>query len=106
MRHSAFTLIEVLISLSVLSFFILGFAVLETEALKLIRQSSISARANNQLSNAQESLLIGNFNQESWQSSNAKEFPKGSSSIEHKDHEVMIKLCWFPAHCHALAVPP
>ncbi len=106
MRHSAFTLIEVLISLSVLSFFILGFAVLETEALSLTKQSSISAQANNQLSNAAESMLMGNFNQDSWQAVNTKEFPKGNSSVEHTGDELMLKLCWFPSHCHALAVPP
>lgn len=105
MRHSAFTLIEILVSLSMLSFFILGFAALETDALKLTKHSSISAQANNQLSNAQESIVMSSFHQASWQAENAKEFPKGSSSVERKDQEVMLNLCWFPSHCHTLMVP-
>lgn len=97
MKTNGFTLIEILVSLSLMTMVVLGFAVLQTESLHVLHLSRDQDIAMNQLQNAQQSFeIIGkkSFDQAAWQQENENQLPKGQGSVRDVGGYEIIKLCW------------
>lgn len=92
---SGFSLIEVLISLLILSLILLGFDAMEISALRLNREAYLFSVAENQLNSMIERLRAGAINEiEIWNQQNKELLPEGRGSVSGQYPEFLITLFW------------
>lgn len=93
-----FSLIEVLISLLILSFILLGFDVMQIHALRQNRESYYLSIAENQLISMIEQLrVLGEDNKKqitNWISENQRVLPEGRGNVKGQYPNYIVTLFW------------